>query len=49
MALSNLKIIGERINPGYKSSKAPLNNEDISGIQGLAVSQVEKGAYALTI
>ena len=49
MALSNLKIIGERINPGYKSSKLLLDNEDIPGIQALAVSQVKKGVYALTI
>ena len=49
MALAGLKIIGERINPGYKSSKTLLDNEDIPGIQALALSQVKKGAHALTI
>lgn len=49
MAIQDLAIIGERINPGYKSSKALLDNEDIEGIQQLAVSQVEKGAIALNL
>ncbi len=49
MAIPNLEIIGERINPGYKSSKEMLENEDISGLQKLAISQVKKGAHALTI
>lgn len=49
MAIKGLKIIGERINPGYKSSKELLDNEDIAGIQALAVDQVEKGAVALNV
>jgi 5-methyltetrahydrofolate--homocysteine methyltransferase len=49
MAIPNLEIIGERINPGYKSSKQMLDDEDIPGLQELAKSQVKKGADALTI
>ncbi len=49
MPLRNLTIIGERINPGFASSKALLDKEDLKGIQDLAVSQVQKGARYLTI
>jgi cobalamin-dependent methionine synthase I len=49
MSLANLTIIGERINPGYKSSKLLIDNEDIKGIQDLAIKQVEKGATYLNI
>lgn len=28
-----IKIIGERINPGFKSTKALFDNEDLPGIQ----------------
>ncbi len=49
MAIEGLAIIGERINPGYQSSKVLLDNEDIDGIQKLAISQVEKGAVALNL
>lgn len=49
MPLPNLTIIGERINPGFASSKALLDAEDLSALQALAVSQVEKGAQYLTI
>jgi 5-methyltetrahydrofolate--homocysteine methyltransferase len=49
MRLQNLTIIGERINPGFASSKALLDACDIQGIQALAISQVEKGARYLTI
>jgi len=44
-----LKIIGERINPGFKSTKALFDNEDIPGIQALAVKQAEAGAAYLNV
>lgn len=47
--IENLTIIGERINPGFASSKALLDSQNINGIQELAISQVEKGAAFLTI
>jgi 5-methyltetrahydrofolate--homocysteine methyltransferase len=40
----NIGIIGERINPGFKSTRALFDNEDISGIQALAIKQAEAGA-----
>lgn len=49
MSIPNLQIIGERINPGYASSKALLDARDFAGIQQLAVSQTEKGAGYLTL
>jgi 5-methyltetrahydrofolate--homocysteine methyltransferase len=39
-----LRIIGERINPGFKSTRALFDTEDIPGIQALAVRQAEAGA-----
>lgn len=47
--IENLTIIGERINPGFASSKILLENQDIKGIQNLAISQAQKGAAYLTI
>ena len=49
MPFADLTIIGERINPGFASSKALLEKQDIAGIQKLAVSQVQKGARFLTL
>ncbi len=49
MSLPKLTIIGERINPGFVSSKALLDKENLKGLQELAVSQVQKGARYLTI
>ncbi len=49
MALEELNIIGERINPGFKSSKLLFDNEDIEGIQKLAIDQVAKGARYINI
>lgn len=40
----DIKIIGERINPGFKSTKALFDNEDLPGIQALAVKQARAGA-----
>jgi 5-methyltetrahydrofolate--homocysteine methyltransferase len=44
-----LNILGERINPGFKSTRALFDNEDFAGIQALAVRQVEAGAFALNV
>jgi 5-methyltetrahydrofolate--homocysteine methyltransferase len=49
MTKFNLNILGERINPGFKSSRALFDNEDFEGIQALAVKQVEAGAFALNV
>jgi 5-methyltetrahydrofolate--homocysteine methyltransferase len=44
-----ITIIGERINPGFKSTKALFDNEDLPGIQALAVRQAEAGATYLNV
>lgn len=44
-----LNVLGERINPGFKSTRALFDNEDFAGIQALAVKQVEAGAFALNV
>lgn len=49
MSVPNLTLIGERINPGFASSKALLDAADIPGLQQLAISQAQKGAHYLTI
>ena len=40
----DIALIGERINPGFKSTKALFDNQDIAGIQALAVKQAQAGA-----
>ena len=45
----DIRIIGERINPGFKSTKALFDNSDIPGIQALAVKQAEAGARSLNV
>lgn len=45
----NIGIIGERINPGFKSTRALFDNEDLPGIQALAVKQAEAGALYLNV
>jgi len=44
-----LNVLGERINPGFKSTRALFDNEDFAGIQALAIKQVEAGAFALNV
>lgn len=44
-----IQIIGERINPGFKSTKALFDHSDIQGIQALAVKQAEAGAACLNV
>jgi len=43
----HLAIIGDRINPGFKPTRALLEAEDMPALQALAVRQVEAGAAAL--
>jgi 5-methyltetrahydrofolate--homocysteine methyltransferase len=45
----SIGIIGERINPGFKSTKALFDNQDLPGIQALAVKQAEAGATYLNV
>ncbi|MDE2456001.1 MAG: dihydropteroate synthase [Burkholderiales bacterium] len=45
----DIHIIGERINPGFKSTKALFDTQDIAGIQALAVKQAEAGAAWLNV
>lgn len=49
MAIPNLIVIGERINPGFKSTKALFDASDIAGIQELAVRQAQAGARYLNV
>ncbi len=49
MSIDHLTIIGERINPGFKSSKVLLDEKDLNGIRQLAISQAGKGADCLTV
>ena len=49
MTLENLTIIGERINPGFRSTKELFDNEDIGAIQELAVKQRDAGAAYLNV
>ncbi len=44
-----LNIIGERINPGFKSTRALFESSDLAGIQALAVRQAEAGAACLNV
>lgn len=47
--LKKLTIIGERINPGFRSSKALFDNRDVDGIQALAKKQADAGASYINI
>lgn len=49
MPFPGLTIIGERINPGFASSKKLLDARDLAGIAELARSQVAKGAPLLNV
>jgi 5-methyltetrahydrofolate--homocysteine methyltransferase len=42
-----ISIIGDRINPGFKATRALVEASDLAGLQALAVKQVEAGAFAL--
>ncbi len=49
MTESRLTIIGERINPGFKSTKDLFEKEDLCGIQELARRQALAGADYLNV
>jgi len=49
MSIPNLSIIGDRINPGFKATRTFVEEENIKGIQDLAVRQVETGASYLDV
>jgi 5-methyltetrahydrofolate--homocysteine methyltransferase len=49
MAIPGVSIIGDRINPGFKATKALVESEDIAGLQALAVRQVQAGAWCLDV
>jgi cobalamin-dependent methionine synthase I len=49
MSFPNLSIIGERINPGFKSTKALFETDDLAGIQALALRQAKAGAACLNV
>ncbi len=49
MSIPGLTIIGERINPGFRSTQALFENEDLEGLQDLAVRQADAGASCLNV
>jgi cobalamin-dependent methionine synthase I len=49
MSIQGLRFIGDRINPGFKSTRELIDAEDLEGLQALAVRQVEAGAWALDV
>jgi cobalamin-dependent methionine synthase I len=49
MAIPGVSIIGDRINPGFKITKALIEAEDVAGLQALAVRQVQAGAWCLDV
>jgi 5-methyltetrahydrofolate--homocysteine methyltransferase len=44
-----IDIIGERINPGFKSTRALFDTSDLPGIQALALRQAQAGASYLNV
>ena len=44
-----ISIIGDRINPGFKSTRELLDRNDLAGIQALAVRQAQAGAAYLDV
>lgn len=49
MSIPGLTIIGERINPGFRSTQALFESEDFAGLQRLAVRQAQAGASCLNV
>lgn len=49
MGIPGVSIIGDRINPGFKATKALIEAEDLAGLQALAVRQVQAGAWCLDV
>ena len=44
-----MTIIGDRINPGFKATRTLVEEENIKGIQDLAIRQVDEGAAMLDV
>jgi cobalamin-dependent methionine synthase I len=49
VSIPGLTVIGERINPGFRSTQALFEDEDFPGIQALAVRQARSGASYLNV
>lgn len=49
MSFENLNIIGERINPGFKTTKRLFDEKDIDGIKVVAKDLVQNGASGINI
>jgi len=49
MSIPGLRFIGDRVNPGFKSTRELIDGEDLEGLQALAVRQVEAGSWALDV
>jgi cobalamin-dependent methionine synthase I len=49
LTIPGLTIIGDRLDSGFKSSRALFENEDMAGLQALAKRQAEAGAAYLNI
>lgn len=49
MAIPGLQIIGERINPGFRSTRGLFETGDIAGLQALAQRQARAGAACLNV
>jgi len=49
VSVPGLTIIGERINPGFRSTQALFEKEDLKGIQDLAIRQATAGASYLNV
>ncbi|MEZ5785744.1 MAG: dihydropteroate synthase [Xanthobacteraceae bacterium] len=45
----NLIVVGDRINPGFKSVRTLVDNNDLAGLQAEAVKQVDAGADYLDV
>ena len=49
MAIPGVRIIGDRIDSGFRSTRQMYDSEDLDGIQALAVRQAEAGAAYLNV
>jgi len=49
MSIPGLTIIGDRINPGFRSTRALYDNDDFEGLQALALRQAQTGASELDV
>jgi len=47
--IPGVSVVGDRINPGFKATKALVEAEDIPALQALAVRQVQAGAWCLDV